>query len=112
MASAARSAAVNDPRFAPVTEREVSEIEFEISVITPFRRVSDVAQVKIGEHGLWIEKGRSQGLLLPQVATDHNWDRTTFLEQTCVKAGLRTDAWKEDDTEIYVFSATVFGERD
>jgi AmmeMemoRadiSam system protein A len=109
--SAARSAALNDPRFPPVTTRELPDLEFEISVLSPFRRVMNEGEVKVGEHGLWIEKGRNQGLLLPQVATEHNWDRITFLEQTCVKAGLPTDAWKEDDTEIYAFSATVFGEK-
>jgi AmmeMemoRadiSam system protein B/AmmeMemoRadiSam system protein A len=110
VAAAARSAAQRDPRFAPVSENELPELNFEISVLSPFRRVRDTDQVKIGQHGLWIEKGRNQGLLLPQVATDHNWDRNTFLEQTCIKAGLSPEAWKEDDTEIFVFSATVFGE--
>lgn len=111
VASAAHSAALKDTRFPPVKAEELPELAFEISVLSPFRRVSDAQQVKIGEHGLWIEKGRNQGLLLPQVATEHNWDRGTFLEQTCVKAGLPTQAWKEEDTEIYVFSATVFGEK-
>jgi AmmeMemoRadiSam system protein A len=111
VASAARSAAIRDPRFAPVNESELPELSFEISVLSPFRRVTNVRQVKIGEHGLWIEKGRNQGLLLPQVAIDHNWDRVTFLEQTCIKAGLKPNAWKEDGTEIYAFSATVFGEK-
>jgi len=111
VASAAQSAALSDPRFSPVTPRELPDLEFEISVLSPFRRVSDPNQVKVGEHGLWIERGRNQGLLLPQVATDHNWDRDTFLEQTCLKAGLSRKAWKDSDTEIYVFSATVFGEK-
>ncbi|MGW8178251.1 MAG: AmmeMemoRadiSam system protein A, partial [bacterium] len=111
VASAAQSAALSDPRFSPVSPGELPELEFEVSVLSPFRRVSDPNQVKVGEHGLWIEKGRNQGLLLPQVATDHNWDRDTFLEQTCLKAGLSKKAWKDSDTEIYVFSATVFGEK-
>lgn len=112
VASAARSAAMKDPRFTPVEERELAELRFEISVLSPFRRINDVRQVMVGKHGLWIERGRRQGLLLPQVATDYSWDRVTFLEQTCLKAGLENDAWKDDDTEIYVFSATVFGEPD
>jgi len=111
VASAARNAAIGDPRFPPVTLKELPELHFEISVLSPFRRVSDTREIQVGEHGLWIEKGRYQGLLLPQVATEHNWDRATFLEETCIKAGLPKEAWKEGDTEIFVFSATVFGEQ-
>lgn len=111
VASAAQNAALADPRFPPVSPRELNELEFEISVLSRFYRVRDVQQVKVGEHGLLIEKGRNQGLLLPQVAAERNWDEVTFLEQTCLKAGLPMQAWKDADTVIYVFSATVFGER-
>jgi AmmeMemoRadiSam system protein A len=111
VAAAAQNAAISDPRFPPVSPGELDDLEFEISVLSRFYKVRDAQQVEVGEHGLLIGKGRNQGLLLPQVATEQNWDRETFLEQTCLKAGLPMQAWKDTDTEIYVFSATVFGER-
>ena len=92
------------------TAGELAELEYDISVLSPFRRVQTPRQIKVGLHGLLVEKGRIQGLLLPQVAEERNWDRETFLEQTCLKAGLEPDAWKEEETDVYVFSATVFGE--
>jgi AmmeMemoRadiSam system protein A len=109
VSDAAIQAATSDPRFPPVGEEELSQIAFEISVLTPLVRVDDPTQVEVGKHGLYIKKGMNAGLLLPQVATDHGWDRETFLEQTCAKAGLPPDAWRED-AEIYVFSAEVFAE--
>jgi AmmeMemoRadiSam system protein B/AmmeMemoRadiSam system protein A len=110
VAAAAHNAAVNDPRFPPVTSDELRRLSFEISVLSPFRRIRDIEQIEIGEHGLLIEKGRAQGLLLPQVASERNWDQITFLEQVCVKAGLAKEAWKDEEADIFVFSATVFGE--
>jgi len=62
----------------------------------------------VGKHGLYIKKGFHAGLLLPQVATEYRWDRVTFLEETCRKAGLHKEAWKEKGTEIYIFSADIF----
>ena len=102
------AAAFNDPRFNPVTEAELSDLEIEISVLTPLRRIKDVEEIEVGKHGILIEKGFYSGLLLPQVATEYGWDRKTFLEHTCLKAGLPTDAWKDKDTMIYIFSAEVF----
>ena len=104
----AAAAAFNDPRFESLTSKELKEIELEISVLTPLERVRDVKDIKVGKHGLYIKKGFSSGLLLPQVATDHNWDRITFLEETCRKAGLPQNAWKDKDAEIYLFSADIF----
>lgn len=106
------SSALSDPRFSPVTEDELEEIKIDISVLTPMEVIDNVSQIEVGKHGLYIEKGRYKGLLLPQVATEYNWDRVTFLEHTCYKAGLNKDAWKEPDIVIYVFSAEVFGERE
>jgi uncharacterized protein (TIGR00296 family) len=80
----------------------------EISVLTPLLPVRP-EDVQAGVHGLMIQKGAKRGLLLPQVAVEHGWDRETFLSQVCVKAGLPTDAWKED-AELYSFTAEVFGE--
>jgi len=64
--------------------------------------------IEVGKHGLIIKRGYNQGLLLPQVATDYGWDRETFLEHTCLKAGLPRDAWRDKNTEIQIFSAQVF----
>jgi AmmeMemoRadiSam system protein A len=101
-------AAFNDPRFEPVTRDEWKDMDFEISVLTPMKKIEDVDEIEVGIHGLYIEKGVHSGLLLPQVATEQRWDRTEFLEYTCYKAGLPKDAWKSKDTDIYIFSADVF----
>lgn len=104
----AEAAAFRDPRFTPVTEKELPEIEIEISVLTPLKKIIDVNEIQVGKHGIIIKKGGFSGVLLPQVATDYGWDRKTFLEHTCQKAGLPPNAWKDKDTEIYIFSADIF----
>lgn len=104
----AREAALNDPRFYPLTERDIKNIEIEISVLSPFKLINNINEIKVGKHGLFIKKGFYQGLLLPQVATDYNWDRIQFLKETCNKAGLYETCWQEKNCEIYIFSATVF----
>lgn len=104
----ARAAAFDDPRFPPLTKEEWPQVDIEISVLTPLERIEDPSQIKVGVHGIYIVKGARRGLLLPQVAVEYGWDRETFLEQTCIKAGLPPDAWKDPKTEIYVFSADVF----
>lgn len=106
----AQAAAFRDPRFRPVTEEELPHLEVEISVLTPFTEIEDPEEVQVGLHGLLLRRGMQSGLLLPQVASERNWDRITFLQETCRKAGLPTDAWKDKDTKIYVFSADVFGD--
>ncbi len=104
------SAAFNDPRFPTLIEKEFDDIDIEISVLTPLAKVNDTSEIKIGRDGLLIKKGFYEGLLLPQVATDYNWDRDTFLEQTCHKAHLPAEAWKDSETEIFSFSAIIFSE--
>ena len=104
----AAEAAFRDPRFPPVKEKELPELDIEISVLTPLRKISDVNEIEVGKHGIYIIKGGWSGLLLPQVATEYGWNRQTFLEHTCQKAGLPPNAWKEKDTEIYIFSADIF----
>ncbi len=89
--------------------KELEEIEIEISVLSPLRRVRNVEEIEVGKHGLYIVKGRNAGLLLPQVATEHGWDREAFLAGVCRKAGLPEDAWWEGAT-LYAFTAEVFGE--
>ena len=104
------AAAFQDPRFPPLRREELKDLRVEISVLTPLRRVADVDAIEIGTHGLYIRRGARAGLLLPQVATEWRWDRETFLRETCRKAGLAPDAWRDPETEIYLFSADVFGE--
>ena len=103
------AAATEDPRFDRVKPAELEHLEIEISVLTPFLKITDPDEIQVGTHGLYIEKGYNHGLLLPQVATDYGWDRYEFLDQTCRKAGLPAGAWKEGAT-IYTFSAQIFSE--
>jgi AmmeMemoRadiSam system protein A len=111
VATSARNAAFRDPRFLPVgDDAELGRIELEISVMGPIERVTDVGEIVVGRDGLIISRGRQAGLLLPQVATDYGWDRETFLAQTCNKAGLPKEAWRDPNTRIEKFSAEVFGE--
>ena len=112
VAEMAEAAAFQDPRFPPVTSEELNELEYEISVLTPLHRIADVEEIQVGKHGIYMKRGSSSGLLLPQVATDWGWDRNTFLQHTCTKAGLPEDAWKDKNTEIYIFSADVFSPGD
>jgi hypothetical protein len=105
---AAAMAALRDPRFDPVSTPELGDLEYEISVLSPLRHVQDINQIRVGLHGLVIRKGETQGLLLPQVATEYNWDRLTFVRQACRKAGLPAEAWRDSDTDIFVFTAVVF----
>ncbi|MCG6944789.1 MAG: AmmeMemoRadiSam system protein B [Deltaproteobacteria bacterium] len=108
----AEAAAFHDPRFSPVSSKELGLLEYEISVLTPLQLIKDVDEIEVGRHGIYIKRGSCSGLLLPQVATEWGWDRTTFLEHTCTKAGLPEDAWKDKKTEIYIFSADVFSPDD
>lgn len=101
-------AAFSDPRFCAVGVDELKELSLEISVLTPLERLRSIDEIEIGKHGLFIRRRGYSGLLLPQVATEHGWNRKEFLEWTCWKAGLPKEAWKEKETEIYIFSADVF----
>jgi AmmeMemoRadiSam system protein A len=103
-------AALQDHRFQPVSVEELPLLQYEVSVLSPLRRVLDIKQIKVGKHGLIMKKGDIEGLLLPQVPVEQHWDRDTFLEETCVKAGLPPQAWKDDDTDIFMFTALVFSE--
>ncbi len=106
----AAHAAIRDPRFPPVTASELPLLEYEISVLSPLRRVTDIEQIEIGRDGLLMKNADHQGLLLPQVPVERNWDRQTFLEQTCVKAGMHSTCWKDENTDIFKFTAVVFRE--
>ncbi|HLV88850.1 MAG TPA: AmmeMemoRadiSam system protein A [Candidatus Sulfotelmatobacter sp.] len=104
----ARAAAFEDTRFFPVTAAEAPHLQIELSVLSPPQPIAAEA-VEVGRHGLLITLLGQRGLLLPQVPVDHQWDRVTFLEQTCRKAGLPIDAWKHGAT-IEAFTAEVFGD--
>jgi MEMO1 family protein len=105
-------AALRDPRFPPVTASELPRLAYEISVLSPLRRVTNLDQIKVGRDGLLMKNRESEGLLLPQVPVEQKWDRLTFLEQTCVKAGMHPNCWKDENTDIFSFTAVVFGEKD
>jgi AmmeMemoRadiSam system protein A len=100
-------AASEDPRFPPVKSEELKDLDIEVSVLSPLQRIDDPGLVQVGKHGLVIARGGQRGLLLPQVAEENGWDRETFLNQACLKAGLPPDAWKKG-AEISVFEAIVF----
>jgi len=105
----ARAAAFEDTRFDPVTMEEARKLEVELSILSPPRPIH-AEEVEVGRHGLLITMVGQRGLLLPQVPTERNWDRITFLEQTCRKAGLPLDAWQRGAL-IEAFTAEVFGEK-
>jgi AmmeMemoRadiSam system protein A len=109
VAYCAKAAALTDPRFTPVTPDELRDIEIELSVLSA---PEDIAPNKIepGRHGLIVSRGAQRGLLLPQVAAEHGWTAQRFLEETCVKGGMKPDAWKSDTTRVQAFTAEVFSE--
>lgn len=100
--------ATGDPRFPSLKKDEVDDITIEISVMSKPKEVEKAEEIEIGKHGLIVRKGAYSGLLLPQVATEHDWGKREFLENTCYKAGLPKNAWKE--AKVYKFSAEVFKE--
>jgi AmmeMemoRadiSam system protein A len=106
------SSSQQDPRFPPVQEDEMADIDIEISVLSPLKEITDVNEIEVGRHGIYITKGFNSGVLLPQVATEYGWDRETFLDHTCIKAGLPPGTWKEEGVKIEIFDAQVFGEKD
>jgi AmmeMemoRadiSam system protein A len=110
VAETARAAAFEDTRFTPVTLVEAPALEVSLSILSPLKAIRP-EEVEIGVHGLVIADGGRRGLLLPQVPVEHHWDRLTFIEQTCHKAGLPRDAWQQGAT-LEAFTAEVFGDRE
>ena len=109
---AATSAALHDPRFPPLTREELSEVDIEISILSPITELdSHTAEerIVIGQHGLVVSQGNYRGLLLPQVAVQFGWDARKFLEETCLKANLAPNAWCAG-VRLEMFTAEVFGE--
>ncbi|MFZ0759519.1 MAG: AmmeMemoRadiSam system protein A [Candidatus Sulfotelmatobacter sp.] len=109
VAETARAAAFDDNRFPPVTAAEAPDLGVELSVLSPAQPIQADA-VEVGRHGLLLSLHGRRGLLLPQVPVEHGWDRATFLEQTCRKAGLPPNAWQEGAT-LEAFTAEVFGDK-
>lgn len=105
----AASAALQDPRFSPVRAEELPELHIEISLLSALEPIHP-EKVEIGKHGLLITQGAHRGLLLPQVAVEHQLNREAFLEETCRKAGLPLNAWRDAETRIYGFTCEVFSE--
>lgn len=103
------AAATKDPRFYPMKKQDLAEFKVEISVLSPLQKISSIEEIEVGTHGIYLERNFHRGVLLPQVATEYGWDRDAFLQQTALKAGMGRDDWKEN-TDIYIFSAQVFGE--
>ncbi len=103
-------AAIRDPRFRPVTREELQQLDYEISVLSPLLHVRDVNEIEVGRHGLLIRNRDHEGLLLPQVPVEQHWNRTKFLQQTCVKGGMDPGCWKAEDTDVFRFTALVFRE--
>jgi AmmeMemoRadiSam system protein B/AmmeMemoRadiSam system protein A len=104
----AESAALRDNRFIPVEPAEVDDLDVEITVLSPLERITNPDLVLVGRHGLLVSRGYQSGVLLPQVPVEADWDRETFLAQTCVKAGLSPAAWRDPKTTLEVFTAEVF----
>jgi AmmeMemoRadiSam system protein A len=109
IADCARSAASADPRFPPISSVELPHLDVELSLLGPLEAIAAAADVEVGRHGLVVERDGRRGLLLPQVATEWNWNAETFLARTCQKAGLPFDAWKRG-AKIWRFEAEVFGD--
>jgi AmmeMemoRadiSam system protein A len=113
VAETAVSAAFLDPRFPPVTRDEAPRLRIEISLLSALQPV-EINQaeslIEIGRHGLLITHMGRRGLLLPQVAAEHGWDATQFLENTCLKAGLHRNAWREPGARLEIFTAEIFGD--
>jgi MEMO1 family protein len=108
VAEMAEAAAFEDPRFDPLTPEEYAKLEYEISVLSPLERVKDFDTIVAGKHGLMIKLDMHSGLLLPQVATENGWNATEFLEQTCLKAGIPRNGYKDKHAEVYRFEAEIF----
>lgn len=109
VARMAVAAALEDGRFEPVAPGELDGLRIEISVLSPLEPIRP-EDVEVGRHGLVASRGGRRGVLLPQVPVEHGWDRETFLDHTCWKAGLPPGAWREGGVELRAFTACVFGE--
>jgi AmmeMemoRadiSam system protein A len=106
----AGAAAFEDPRFPAVTAEEYPELVFEITALSPMRRIDEASEIEVGRHGVYMTKGWHSAVFLPQVAVEQGWDRDTMLEHLCAKAGLGRDAWREPDALFQVFEGLIIQE--
>jgi len=102
------AAATEDPRFEPVSEKELKDLEFEISVIFNYKKINSIKEIEIGKHGVHVISGFYSGLFLPQVATEYNWTLEELLDNLMLKAGLPPKYWKDHKLDFYTFEAIVF----
>ena len=109
LATCAADAALHDPRFSRMRPEEMDALEIEVSLLCPLHPILP-EEVEIGVHGLLVEQGTRRGLLLPQVAVEHRLSRERFLAETCTKAGLPREAWKEPETKLYGFECEILAE--
>ena len=108
----AKASATGDPRFFadPITADELEQLDVEISVLSPLRKTDDPLSLRLGVDGIYIKRGCTSGCFLPQVATETGWSKKEFLSYCCAhKVGLPADTWKDPETEVYLFTAEVFG---
>jgi AmmeMemoRadiSam system protein A len=110
VAAMAVAAATEDPRFPEVAPGELPALTIRISALTPRRPLPDPSALRVGEHGLFVQRGWHRGTLLPVVAVERGWDAPTFLKHACLKAGLPADAWQDPSTTLEVFGAEEFGD--
>lgn len=108
----AAKAALEDPRFHPLTDEELNFVDIEISVLSPLQKVNNVEDIEVGKHGLVVDAGFTRGLLLPQVAEENQWDRETFIRHTAMKAGLVPEAWNHPSVQLFSFTVEKFSESD
>jgi AmmeMemoRadiSam system protein A len=106
----AEKAAFEDPRFPPLAPDEFRRVHIEISVLSQMQRITSIEEITVGTHGLFLEQGWHRGLLLPQVASEYGWGREEFLDNVARKAGVARTAWRDENTRLFIFSATVFEE--
>jgi len=110
IARMAEAAAFEDPRFRPLSASEFDKISIEITLLGPRRQIQSSEAIELGRHGVWMQKGYSSAVFLPQVAVEQGWDRATLLKELSLKAGLGPSAWQDADTTLMVFEGYEFGE--
>ncbi|WP_321371511.1 AmmeMemoRadiSam system protein A [uncultured Desulfuromusa sp.] len=110
VAAMAVEAASHDPRFPPMSLKDLDNFKLEITILSPLEKIDDTDQIQVGTHGIYMIKGYNRGVLLPQVATEYGWDKEQFLQQTCIKAGLSEKSWQHPETEIFIFSGEIIHE--
>jgi AmmeMemoRadiSam system protein A len=105
--------ATRDPRFEPVNEYELKDIDVEVSILFPKKRIFSIDDIELGKHGVMVKRGFAHGVFLPQVAKETSWTREEFMAHLCRdKAGLPADSYRQEGTEVFIFEAEVFGEKE